>query len=255
MKTHDLFAHSAEAAYYLFVSFFPFMILLVSALSHVGLISVFLEREMTFLPGEVWAFVHDAVIELEEIDSLAAVPFSVITLLWSASRGMTAVTKPLRLIYGNSQKGSFLFARIKGIAFTLGLGLFIVISIVSFGFGERLAAFIGLESTILSSRVGAVFVFALLVIFFNIIYVTIRAERRSPISELGGAVAAASMWVAFSYAYSYYVDSISSTSVIYGSAASVVLLLLWLNFCILFLLVGAELNNILPIKEIKVIKK
>ena len=104
MKTHDLFAHSAEAAYYLFVSFFPFMILLVSALSHVGLISVFLEREMTFLPGEVWAFVHDAVIELEDIDSLAAVPFSVITLLWSASRGMTAVTKPLRLIYGNSKK-------------------------------------------------------------------------------------------------------------------------------------------------------
>lgn len=254
LQSHDLFARSAEASYYLFLSFFPFLMLLVTVLSLTGLLDIFLERKMDFLPSEVASFLSEAVLDLKDRDWFT-VPFSVVTLLWSASRGVIAVSKALQLIYGTAPKGNYLVRRIKGVAFTLMMGVFIVLSLVSFVFSEHISSLVGMGSSMLTSRLGGLFVFVLLVLFFNIIYMSVRGGRSSPISELGGSIVAGTLWVAFSYAYSYYIDSFSKTSVVYGSAAAVVLLLLWLNFCILFLLIGAELNNVTLPCEITIIKK
>lgn len=49
-------------------------------------------------------------------------------------------------------------------------------------------------------------------------------------------------WILFSYASSLYFKYFSSFSTMYGSLASLAVLMLWLYFCICILFLGAEIN-------------
>lgn len=59
-------------------------------------------------------------------------------------------------------------------------------------------------------------------------------------SQLPGAVLCAVCWSAFSFGFSLYVDSYSGFSNMYGSMTTIVLILLWLYFCMMFVMIGAR---------------
>ena len=62
--------------------------------------------------------------------------------------------------------------------------------------------------------------------------------------HLPGAVFSAVGWVLFSFFYSLYVTDFPNAASLYGSLAAVCLLMLWVYFCLLILLLGAELNKL-----------
>ena len=64
-----------------------------------------------------------------------------------------------------------------------------------------------------------------------------------------GAVFASVGWTMFSYGYSLYITNFPSASYIYGSLAAVCLIMLWLYFCMIILLLGAEVNKIFAEKN------
>lgn len=239
IEAHALFSRCAEASYYLFLSFFPFLMLLAAILSKTSLLRSVVSNELGFLPEEVASFLSNSLLELSESEAYFAVPFSVVTLLWSSSRGVFAVSRSLRFIYGSSQKGGYITKRLKGAGVTLLLGVVVVFGLFLAVFGKRVIENLNVGALSLLSELFMPFA---LVVFFNIIYKTTSPSKPTLTSELSGAIFASSLWTLFSYAYSCYVDGFSKVSLIYGSAASVVLLLLWLNFCIFFLFLGAELN-------------
>lgn len=49
-------------------------------------------------------------------------------------------------------------------------------------------------------------------------------------------------WVLFSVIYAYYIANFSNYTVIYGALGAFTLFMLWIYFCILILLIGAEIN-------------
>ena len=55
----------------------------------------------------------------------------------------------------------------------------------------------------------------------------------------------------FSYFFSLYIEYFPTASYIYGSLATVVLFMLWLYFCMIILLIGAEANKLLHIMRNK----
>ena len=63
-------------------------------------------------------------------------------------------------------------------------------------------------------------------------------------SQLPGAILSAVSWYVFSFGLSIYVEYFNGFST-YGSLATIVLVMLWLYFCMYILLLGGEVNMIL----------
>lgn len=69
-----------------------------------------------------------------------------------------------------------------------------------------------------------------------------RAEKRKQKRLFPGAVLAAVGWLVISYVSSIYVEVFRGFSNMYGSLTMIILMMLWMYFCLYMLLLGGELN-------------
>ena len=60
-----------------------------------------------------------------------------------------------------------------------------------------------------------------------------------------GAAFSAVGWMIVSWIFSVYLDIFKGFSSMYGSLTTIVLIMLWLDFCMYILLLGGEVNMIL----------
>ena len=72
-----------------------------------------------------------------------------------------------------------------------------------------------------------------------------RTELRGSALCAPGALLSAAGWILFSYLYSIYTRFFPRSSHLYGSMATLVILMLWLYFCMIIFLCGAEVNKLL----------
>ena len=84
---------------------------------------------------------------------------------------------------------------------------------------------------------------------FVLLYTIVPSSKQNPWQQLPGALFAAICWLLFSFGFSLYFSNFSNYSYMYGSLAAVVLLMLWLYFCICILFIGAEINTLLSKNE------
>ena len=89
--------------------------------------------------------------------------------------------------------------------------------------------------------IRVIVVMGLLIIFFALIFKMLPNRKASFKSQLPGAVLSAVSWYVFSFALSIYVEYFNGFST-YGSLATIVLVMLWLYFCMYILLLCAETN-------------
>ena len=62
-------------------------------------------------------------------------------------------------------------------------------------------------------------------------------------SQFPGALLCAVCWSAFSFGFSLYIDFYNGAANMYGSMTTIVLVLLWLYFCMMFVMLGAQVNH------------
>lgn len=82
-----------------------------------------------------------------------------------------------------------------------------------------------------------------------IIYKWIPNRVSSFRKQFPGALIATLGWVAVSVGCSIYMDNFTNFSYIYGSMAGIMILLLWLYFCMSMVFYGAEVNYFLENKD------
>jgi membrane protein len=90
-----------------------------------------------------------------------------------------------------------------------------------------------------------IFGFCLLVLFFWTLYSFAPGRKTRSIKEFPGAILSAAGWVGFSGLYSVYINNFANHSYLYGSLTAIVLLMLWLYFCMNIMFFGAEVNVML----------
>ena len=141
--------------------------------------------------------------------------------------------------------------RARGIIYTLGMLLMMILSFVLGGFGQQIKALVekylpgsqSFFSFLLHFRF--VVVIALLTIFFAAIFRWSTGLRPRFGEVLPGALTAAVGWSIFSWAFSAWVSATGSYGT-YGSLVTVVVVMLWLYYCQYILLLSACLNRALP---------
>ncbi|HAB60609.1 MAG TPA: YihY/virulence factor BrkB family protein [Lachnospiraceae bacterium] len=244
---------SAQAAFFIFISFFPFIMFLLTLIQYLPVTeSELLTLIRTVLPSGINTYIVSLVHDIYFQPAKTIISITAITTLWSASRGFLAVVKGLNTVYGINETRNYIKLRITSAIYTLAFAIIIVISLGLLVFGNRISLFITTHFPLINDLAIAIIglrtivSLALYTGFFLMLYIVIPNRKTKFLNELPGAIIAASGWMLFSFLYSIYIDNFAKFSTMYGSLTAIVLLMLWLYFCMYILFVGAEINVLLP---------
>lgn len=250
VNTDHVGEYTAQCAYFTFLSFIPFIILLLSLIKYMNIerdtLAYILEA---ILPTVMKNSVLDIIQEVYS-KSIETVSISIIFMLWSAAKSFYSLTLGLYSVYkSDEEEENYLIIRIKGIIGTIIVLLSIITVLILLVFGnsindiisEHFAGFSKVISFILSIRSGIVIIS--LFFMFILMYRFVPGKKGNKLkNQIPGAIFASMGWYIISYFFSIYVDIFTDFSIIYGSLATITLILMWLYAIIYIILLGAEIN-------------
>lgn len=247
-----MWPYSAQAAFYIIMSFFPFIMFLLTLLQFLPFSRDELVAAMEYIvPAAVADYVIPIIDEAFQNASGVVLSITIVAVLWPASRGTVAIKDGLNRVYHVKERRFYGLVRAMSIGYIILFSLAIILLLGLYVLGERLVDHFGrlfpgiddLLIRILSFRL--VVSVAFLTLVFTLIYMLLPNRKSSLIKELPGAILASFGWIFFSYLFSYYIDNLSNMSATYGSLTTIILCMIWLEFCMFILFMGAEVNYFL----------
>ncbi len=244
--------YAANAGYFIVLSLFPALVLLLSLLRYTGLqVSSFLEVMDTIVPGPLMETLSGVVFNAYERSPAGLVGISAVTALWSASRGVYGLLTGLNAIYGVSEDRGFIYTRTISVVYTFALFGVLLLTLVLHVFGASLLELVPVIQLpffdILAAVIDLRFFLLLLVqsLVFALMFTFLPNGRNRFRDTIPGALLASIGWLVFSDLFSIYVENYASLSNIYGSVYAVALSMLWLYCCMSIVFYGGALNQYL----------
>jgi membrane protein len=246
----DAMGLSQQIAYSSLLAFFPAMAFVVGAL---GLFDLFDDVKRLLdpiAPSGVIKFITSLQRDSGGGTSAAAFLIGFFGAVWAASGAMGSVIKAVNRAYDRQETRPFWKVRTIAILLVVLTGLttalvFLLI-VVGGKLGEAISKKGGLSGAfdwtwgILRWPVA----FAAILLFFALVYyLAPNQDQRNWKWVTPGSVVGGVLWLALSGLFALYVTFAGHYTKTYGSIASGVILLLWLNYSAFALLYGAELNS------------
>ena len=242
--------HSAYTSFFLILSLFPSLLLLLGLLRYTDLSSRdLLDFLQGWLPESLLPTVSALVQSSYRHSSTTVISLSVLAALWSASRGMYGLLRGLHGVYGEETTGGYWKKRVLSVAYTLSFLLVLVLTLLLHVFGNAILDYLWMMTNpVLMGLMNVIdlrFVLLLLLqsTLFCAMYALLTGRRRPWLRCLPGALLASLGWLTFSRLFSVYVTHFSRYTNIFGSIYGLALGMLWLYFCISILFYGAAFNR------------
>ncbi len=241
-------AYSASAAFFMFLSLIPMLLLICSILPYTPVTEAYLMEIMAeILPTSLVPLAINTVADVYD-KSPAVISLSAVATIWSAGKGMLAVIRGLNAIQGQIKQQNYFIQRIRASIYTVILLIMILVSLIIGVFGSAIGAVIeqkfggiGLYSP-LFSNLRLLIVLAVLVLFFTALFTWIPNGKQDWRTQIVGASFVSIAWSMFSYVFSIYVSRFTGNSV-YGNMTTVVILMLWFYFAFYLLFLGALISK------------
>lgn len=245
-KSAQVTTYASSAAFYIFLSIIPIIVLLFTIIPYTpltqeGVLKVLLD----ILPDSLDRFTTGIVAEVYD-KNIAILSVSAIILLWSASKGMQAITLGLNSINGVKETRNFVLLRLEACLYTVILLLLMLISLSIFVFGNFIMDYLAMWIHI--DEIYHVLVewrFLIEWIFYAVpiavLYAWVPNNRTKPHTQWRGAAFTGVTWTLFSYAFSLYLEVFPAFS-IYGSLTTVIIAMFWLFVAMNLLFLGALIN-------------
>lgn len=251
VREDNVRAFAAQAAFFSLLALIPFVILMLSALSLFPFISENAEEALSgVIPSLLSDFIKAALMGRDAGISGGMTVISLAAALWSSSRAVYAIICGLNSVCRVTENRSYLRLRFCAAVYTLVFVLILIFSVflilLGNGADEILRALFP-EATWLFLLINMRFIISavLLTGVFLLIFTFLPSKNERLRSRLPGAAVTAAAWIIFSEIFSFYASEIADYSRLYGSLATVALIMLWLYFCMYILFLGAELNEML----------
>lgn len=241
---------SQQIAYSSLLALFPALAGVLGFLAVFGLFDNVLRVLSNVAPHGVVEFVRTVGGDSHGRAGPAALVVGLLVAIWAASGAMRSMIKAVNRAYDRQETRPYW--KVRGIAVLLVVctGTAIALDLVLIVLGGYLGKLIGRQP-----GVGPIFdvlwgvlrwpvAFAVVLLFFALVYYFApnRAERSWKWISPGSLVASLS-WLGLSALFQLYVTYVGHYSRTYGTLATGVVLLLWLNYSAYALLFGAELNS------------
>jgi membrane protein len=240
---------SQQIAYSSLLAFFPAMAFLVGAL---GLFHLFDDVERLLdpiAPNGVIRFIKSLQQDSQGGTSALAFTIGLVAAIWVASGAMKSVVKAVNRAFERPETRPFWMLRMIGIFLVISSGIttagvFLLI-VVGGSLGDAISQRVGLGGAfqwIWGIARWPVAFCAILLFFGLVYYLAPNKEQRSWKWITPGSVVGGLLWLLLSGLFALYVTYAGNYTKTYGTIASGVILLLWLNYSAFALLFGAELN-------------
>ncbi len=257
-------ARSAAAlAYFLILTFFPILICINAFIGLLNLdVNTVMLAAQPFLPTESLGILGEYIGYINTNQSTGLLVAGVGVTLFSASAAFRTLMSSMDEIY-DRKSYTGIWQVVASVIFSVLFLVTIYLSIVVVLTGEWLFQLVG---QFLHIDYGTLplnwqwlrffILFALVLLFVLLVYrmAAPRGKPRPPI--LTGGILAAMALVAASILFSWFIGLSSRYSLVYGSLASVIILLVWLYLCGNILIIGNVFNCVwYRRKKVKYLKK
>lgn len=252
VKFDHVSSFAGHAALFLLMSIFPMAMFCISVFSHLpidmGRLTQYL---LTVIPEGSLPLVNQILAEAYAESTTMMTSFTMIVMLFCASKGVYAVIIGMNAVYGiRETRGTMLLYALAAayvVIFFAAIGLMMVLIVLGNNIFNWLLQFVpGMIVFDRLFRYGKYLcMLVFLLVFFLLVYTNVP-DRRSKIRyEFFGALFSTVAWLAYSWAFSFYISNYANYSVTYGSLATVVIFILWLYGTMNIVFVGAEINVVL----------
>ena len=256
VKNDDIFALASQLAYYLVLSFFPFLIFLMTVVGASALDSMeILDGLSNILPSTVFDLVASIVTEVVNNQYTGLLGVSIVLSIWAASSGFRAVIKGVNKAHDIKETRSFIKRSIIAIIFTFVLALIILLTLAMLVFGDLIGAYI-LAILPFYKAVKVIWnilrysiIVSMMIGTFAAIYRFTPAKKIKWKQVLPGAMASTIGWIVASLGFAFYVNNFANYSRLYGSLGAVFILMTWIYITSMILIVGAEINSVLILRK------
>lgn len=263
----NISAVSGQSAFYIILSFVPFLMFAFAILSYLGLSSDWYNHYISnFLPIHIDEYVSNII--RSAYDSAVSMAFTtIIVALWSAGRGIYSITQGILVIYKSAFHKNWLVKRLLAMFYTLIMFICIVLSfgmlILAQVFNDVILQLVPDIPYFVNVLYGLRYIifFILLVLLLSIalkslLYFNIAdKELASFRMQLPGAMFAALSWTLLTAGMSLYVKVFGGFS-LYGSLGTAAIIMIWLYFAMYLFLCGIQFNYIYRFKiRKKLVKK
>ena len=256
LRQDQILLFSAGSSFFLLLSAVPFLMLLLS----ISQVFLPVTREEIFItlqsviPEDFLPLLGAVAEQLSQSGSIPLLSVTAVTALWSASRGIASLERGMAGVYEIPVRQGFIRDALRSFLYTVGFIVLILITQLLLVFGVQIADtlmhyFPALEmplTRLMNAR--GLFIFAILTLFFTLFHRLILRRVREgerQMRVLPGASLSAGGWMLFSFIYSLYIRYFPRASYLYGGLALLLVMMLWVYFCMIILLCGAEVNKIL----------
>lgn len=246
-RVDNITAFAAQSAFFILLSAIPFIMVFSSMLKYTPITQDFLTQTVKmYMPSYISPLMISVIREVYS-QSIGLTSIAAVVAIWSSAKGLQYLGTGLNMVNNCQETRNWFVLRFRAIGYTLVLILTLVVVLVLLVFGSTLQKaalkYVPIISNFMSLLIGirVIVVMGLLIIFFALIFKMLPNRKVSFKSQLPGAVLSAVSWYVFSFALSIYVEYFNGFST-YGSLATIVLVMLWLYFCMYILLLCAETN-------------
>ena len=246
----DCMGLSQQIAYSSLLALFPALAGVLGFLAVFGLFDNVVNVLSGVAPHGVIKFVQTVRGDSHGGAKAAALAVGLVGAIWAASGAMGAVIKAVNRAYDRLETRPFWKVRAIAILLVVCTGLATALVLVLIVLGGDLGKVIGRQP-----GVGPVFdvlwgilrwpvAFAAVLLFFALVYYFApNQEQRNWKWISPGSLIGSLLWLGLSALFQLYVTYAAHYSKTYGTLATGVILLLWLNYSAFALLFGAELNS------------
>ncbi len=232
VKNDDIFALASQLAYYLLLSFFPFIIFLITLIGFSNMDSIqILNGIRAIVPEAVFDLTASIIVEVFDKQYTGLLGISILLALWTSSSGFRAVIKGVNKAYNFKEHRSFIKRLIISMISVIALALTIILALSMLVFGNVIGNYIVkvIPFTnlviILWNICRYAFVVIIMIFIFASIYRFTPSKRLRWREVIPGSIFSTLGWIVTSYGFSFYIDNFRNFSRFYGSLGAVFILM------------------------------
>ncbi|WP_026885237.1 YihY/virulence factor BrkB family protein [Clostridium beijerinckii] len=249
IKRDDVFALASQLAYYLILSFFPFMLFLMTLAGFSSISSKQILGQLNvMLPRSVLELTQSTVVEIFDNQYTGLLGISILLTLWTASSAFKAIIKSINKAYNFKEERSFIKLSIISMLGILALAVTIILTLTALVFGNVIGDYIKSINPFYEIVLVIWNIFRYTFILVIMISIFIGVYRFAPAKKLvwkeviAGSIFSTVGWVLVSFVFSFYIDNFNNYSRFYGSLGAVFILMTWLFLISIIFILGVEIN-------------
>ena len=244
-------AYAAQSAFFMMLSLIPMFLLLMTMVRYTPVTQGdIMEVAYEVFPKTISSTIISIIDEVYS-QTGTTISLSLLVAFWSAGKGVLAISNGLNTMRGIKETRNYIFVRFRAALYTVLLLLAIILSLVLLGFGNSISFLVNQYVPVIRYvidfiiEIRTITTICMLIVISTCIYHFLPNKKGKIKYQLPGAIFNAFGWTFASFLISMYMEIFKGFSNMYGSLTTIVLIMLWLYFCMYVTLLGGEINVLL----------